>query len=66
MSKKTRADFDGEHFQYLFELQQSGVTNMFGAGSFVMRAFDLKKEEASEVVSYWMAHYSTLKEELLG
>jgi hypothetical protein len=28
-----------EYFEYLEELRQSGVTNMFGASSYLMREF---------------------------
>ncbi len=43
-----------EHLEYLDELRESGVTNMFGASGYLVREFDLTKDEAREILSYWM------------
>jgi hypothetical protein len=44
-----------EHLEYLDDLRESGVTNMFGARPFLMNAFeDLSKDEARKVLAYWM------------
>jgi hypothetical protein len=48
---------------YLDELRESGVTNMFGAGSFVADAFGLSRKEASAVLSYWMQTFGTRNKE---
>lgn len=44
-----------KHLKYLDNLRKSGVTNMFGATPYLMRAFKkLKKDEARDVLLYWM------------
>jgi hypothetical protein len=40
---------------YLDDLRESGVTNMFRARPYLMRAFKkLTEQQAGEVMSYWM------------
>lgn len=47
-----------EHLEFLDALRESGVTNMFGAGSYLRDRFpDLTKETAGRVLSYWMASF---------
>jgi len=41
--------------QFLLELRDSGVTNMFGSGVYVEREFNVSKKEASEFVLKWMS-----------
>lgn len=43
-----------EMFQYLEALRASGVINMWGAGEYLQRDFDLKKNEARDVLLEWM------------
>lgn len=43
-----------EYLKYLDELRDSGVTNMFGAGAFLEREFDMDKASARKVLVYWM------------
>jgi hypothetical protein len=44
-----------EHLEYLDDLRESGVTNMFGAGAYLREDFpDLSRAEASEILQYWM------------
>jgi len=43
-----------EHLEYLFELRDSGVTNMFAAAPYLERKFDISHEEATEILCYWM------------
>ena len=43
-----------EHLEYLDDLRESGATNMFGAGEYVETAFGVIKQEAKEIVKYWM------------
>ena len=43
-----------EHLTYLDNLRESGVTNMFGAGSYVQSEFALSSQEAQHIMSYWM------------
>ena len=51
-------------FQYLFRLQASGRTNMFGAAQYLVSERDLDKATAKEVLLYWMENYETLAKEL--
>jgi hypothetical protein len=45
------------YYDYLEELRQFGVTNMFGAVPYLMREFDLSHDEASKILSDWMGSY---------
>ena len=49
-----------EAFRYLFELQESGRTNMFGAASFLVSEQGLDKAIAKEVLLHWMTHYEAI------
>ena len=51
-----RADFVcDEHLEFLDELRESGVTNMFGARSYLLREFpELEKQDAGDILKYWM------------
>ena len=54
-------------FNFLFVLQQTGVTNMLGAAPYLVKQFEddyLKLPEAREWLMYWMENYETLEEEL--
>lgn len=49
-----------EHLEYLDDLRESGVTNMFGATPYLMAEFpELSKQEARKVLTYWMETFST-------
>ena len=43
-----------EYFEYLDELRDSGVTNMFGAGAYLEDEFDLSKNDARDILFEWM------------
>ena len=43
-----------EYFEFLNELRDSGVTNMFGAAPYLQEAFGLDKYEAREILGAWM------------
>jgi len=48
-----------EHLDYLDELRESGITNMFGAASFLKAEFpDLAEDKAKKVLAYWMKTFS--------
>ena len=47
-----------EIFTYLNELRESGVTNMYGAGSYLVSEFDMDKYEASNLLSKWMDNFN--------
>jgi len=44
-----------EHLEYLDGLRESGVTNMFGAASYLRDSYpELSKNDAREILTYWM------------
>jgi hypothetical protein len=60
---------DKEHavFMYLFELQESGETNMFGAAAYIIRQpqfSEISLIEAETLVNKWMNNYESIKTEL--
>jgi len=46
-----------EHLEYLDGLRDSGVTNMFGAGEYLVAAFNVSKADARTILKYWMATF---------
>jgi len=48
---------EDEHLEFLDDLRESGVTNMFGAGEYVTDEFGLDRRDASAVVQYWMKSF---------
>ena len=46
------------HFEYLDDLRDSGVTNMFGAAVYLRRDYGLDKATSSKVLSQWMRTFS--------
>jgi len=53
-----------KYFKYLFKLQASGRTNMFGAAEFLQREMKINKELSIEILLYWMKNYSEVAKEL--
>lgn len=51
-------DFTLEVFEYLDDLRDSGVTNMFGAGAYLMADFGLGREDAHGFLAEWMRTFS--------
>jgi len=48
-----------EHvFEFLDELRESGVTNMYGASPYIREAFDVTRYEANRLLAKWMETYS--------
>ncbi len=47
-----------EYYQYLDELRESGVTNMYGAGAYLQDRFDLSKVEARDILTAWMKQFT--------
>ena len=45
-------------FEYLNELREAGVTNMYGAPSYVQHEFGLSQRLASDLVSLWMSNFN--------
>lgn len=59
MDKRERPEVcSDEMLEYLDELRESGITNMFGAGSYLEDEFDLPRKDASAVLLYWMSSFS--------
>ena len=55
-----RPDFvTDEHLDFLDDLRESGVTNMYGAASYVYQAYPgLTERESQQVLAYWMDTFS--------
>lgn len=47
-----------EHLEFLDDLRESGVTNMFGARPYLVEEFGMTKDVASAVLTYWMKTFS--------
>ena len=43
-----------EYFDYLAELRNSGVTNMFGAAPYLQEEFGLSRVEARKILLAWI------------
>ncbi len=43
-----------DHLEYLDDLRESGVTNMFGATPYLQSEFGLPQEVARKYLVYWM------------
>jgi hypothetical protein len=54
--------YDIEYYEFLDNLRESGVTNMFGAGQYLVEAFDIPRNEAREILGDWMRTFSERKE----
>ena len=39
------------HYKYLVKLRNSGVTNMYGAGPYIMRKFGVQREESHAILA---------------
>tara|TARA_Y100000310_G_C20165338_1_gene571093 strand:+ start:141 stop:326 length:186 start_codon:yes stop_codon:yes gene_type:complete len=48
---------DQKYIDFLNALRESGITNMFGAGDYLMDTFDLQKAEARKILSNWMKNF---------
>jgi hypothetical protein len=47
-----------EHFIYLDDLRESGVTNMYGGGAYLAEEFDIPKRDASKYLVHWMETFT--------
>tara|TARA_Y100001963_G_scaffold116917_1_gene162574 strand:+ start:8591 stop:8773 length:183 start_codon:yes stop_codon:yes gene_type:complete len=45
-------------FEFLDDLRESGVTNMYGASPYIREAFNVTRYEANRLLSKWMETYS--------
>ncbi len=57
---KEKPEFVSEdHLSYLDSLRETGVTNMFGAASYVQASFpELTERQARSVLAYWMETFT--------
>jgi len=51
-----------EHLEYLDELQESAVINMYGSGKYLEAGFSVTRNQAKEIVQYWMNSYDERNE----
>ena len=48
-----------KHLEYLDGLRESGVTNMFGAASYLQKVYgELSIQDARSILVYWMDTFS--------
>ena len=45
------------YYEFLDNLKESGYTNMFGAGPYLMDNFGITKYEANRILTSWMQTY---------
>jgi hypothetical protein len=57
MSRKT-TEQEREIMEYLNVLRATGVTNMFGAGSYITGEFGINEREARRVLTLWMKNFN--------
>jgi len=43
-----------EHLRFLDSLRESGATNMFGAGPYLVEAFGVDRKTSHVILGYWM------------
>jgi len=46
------------YLEYLDDLRESGVTNMYGAGEYLEDAFSLSRRDARDILMDWMKTFS--------
>ena len=46
-----------DHKQYLDDLRETGITNMFGARPYIVSRFKIEKSTAGKILSEWMKSY---------
>ena len=63
MSNSTYNEEWIEYYEYLEDLRQSGITNMFGAAPYLQEDFGLDRREAKNILLSWMTHYDALLED---
>ena len=52
-------ELEKEAMTFLNVLRESGITNMFGAGTYVEEEFGIDKREARRILSLWMHNFNT-------
>jgi len=49
--------FEEEVFEYLVDLRDSGVTNMWGAAPYIVEQFDVSNKEAVHLLMAWIKSF---------
>lgn len=57
MKTKRPACVQEHHLEYLDALRARGEANMWGAGSFLMKAFRVTRADAQTILIYWVQTY---------
>ena len=53
----TNKKLEQKYKDYLDGLRESGVTNMFGARTYLVEEFQISKSEASKILTQWMQEF---------
>lgn len=56
---RTVSNMTQEHYDYLIELRDSGVTNMWGAAPYLAQRFDLSEQEAKDILLEWIDSFKS-------
>lgn len=57
--ERETTDIEREVLQYLNELRSSGITNMFGAASYIEAEFpELGRKESVRLLTLWMENFN--------
>jgi hypothetical protein len=48
---------EDKHLSFLDMVQETGVTNMFGAAPYLVKHQDVSKRDSRTILSYWMESY---------
>ena len=46
------------YLEFLDDLRSSGVTNMYGAGTYIQEVFGIGNNVSTEILRYWMDTFS--------
>ena len=57
MKSETPSKYSPLVAEFLIELRDSGVINMWGAGRYVSEVFDMTSLEADQCLVYWMESF---------
>jgi len=47
-----------KHLEFLDHLREAGITNMYGAGSYLRKAFEIGETDSHTILSYWMQTFA--------
>ena len=47
-----------KYYDFLIELRDSGVTNMWGAAPYLAEAFGMSKQEAGKILVSWIESFN--------